>query len=137
MSLDCLPTDARISTLKHLLHITPKTARLLIQAGYADYTALAHVSPDRVSKQFQTLLNLTDKHAYAYKRALRRIVWLGTQAHPEKLEKDCRNWSDKALRSRGLWYEGFDGLTGQEINARIEGEKGGKGAEKKGKERKR
>jgi hypothetical protein len=131
MPLDSLPTDARISTLKHLLHITPKTARLLIQAGYADYTTLARVSPNHVSKQFQTLLNLTDKHAYAYKRALRRIVWLGTQAHPEKLEKDCRNWSDKALRSRGVWHEGFDELTGQEINARIESKKGEKGLEKK------
>jgi hypothetical protein len=126
MPSDCTPTEAQINTLKRLLHITPKTARLLIQAGYADYTALANVSPSHVSKQFQVLLNLSDKHAYSYKRALRQVVWLGTQSHPEKLGKDCRNWSDKALRARGVWCEGFDSLTGREIDGRLKSEKGGK-----------
>jgi hypothetical protein len=122
MSSTPAPSQSQIALLKHQLHITPKTATLLIRAGYADYTSLAAVSPEHVSKQFQRLLNLSDKHAYSYKRALRQIVWLGTQKHPETFGKNCRDWSDRALRKRGLWRDGFDGLAGWEIEELVKGE---------------
>lgn len=59
-----------------------------------------------------------------YKRALRRIVWLGTKSDAETYVKDCANWSDKGLRKRGAWCEGFDDLTGWQIDELL-GNKGG------------
>jgi hypothetical protein len=113
------PLESEIITLKRQLHITPKTAILLIKSGYADYTKLADVSPEYVSKQFQDVLGLTDKLAYAYKRALRRMVWLGTQNSPERFGKNCSEWTDKALKRQGWWCEGFDRLTGREMERRM------------------
>ncbi|KAF2671163.1 hypothetical protein BT63DRAFT_209693 [Microthyrium microscopicum] len=108
-----------IVTLKHQLTITPKTATLLIKAGYTDYRDLAHVSPEQVAKQFADSLKVPIKHALAYKRPLRRIVWLGTQKHPENHPKDCKNWSNKALMARGVWSSDFDRLTGNEIDVKL------------------
>jgi hypothetical protein len=110
-----------VAVLKRQLTITPKTATLLVKAGYADYTALATVSPEHVSKQFGDVLRLPSKHVYAYKRALRRIVWLGTQENPEDCPKICKDWSDKALRAKGVWCSNFDQLTGREIDVRLRG----------------
>ena len=110
---------SEIQTLKKQLSITPKTATLLIKVGYADYRDLATVSPEHVAKQFEETLRVPAKHALAYKRALRRIVWLGTQKHPENFPKDCKNWSNKALMARGVWCGNFDQLTGKEIDAKL------------------
>lgn len=51
-------------------------------------------------------------------------MWLGTQEQPGRLEKDCRRWTDRALRERGVWCEGFDGLTGLEIDGRVRAAEG-------------
>ena len=112
-------STSEIQTLKKQLAITPKTATLLIKAGYADYRALATVSPEYVAKQFGETLRMPAKHALAYKRPLRRIVWLGTQKHPENYPKVCKDWSDKALRARGVWCTNFDQLTGKEIDDKL------------------
>jgi hypothetical protein len=108
-----------VELLKKQLSITPKTATLLIKAGYADYRNLANVSPEFVAKQFSDDLRVPIMHAKAYKRPLRRIVWLGTQKSPEKYPKDCKNWSNKALEARGIWCSTFDQLTGKEIEAKL------------------
>jgi hypothetical protein len=112
-------SSAQVQELKKQLSITPKTATLLINAGYADYRNLAHVSPEQVAKQFAELGRMPVKQALAYKRPLRRIVWLGTQTHPENHAKDCKNWSNKALMAKGAWCSNFDQLTGQEIDAML------------------
>lgn len=109
-----------VDILKKQLSITPKTATLLIKAGYADYRNLANVSPEHVAKQFSDVLRVPTKHALAYKRPLRRIVWLGTQKSPENYPKDCKNWSNKALSARGIWCSNFDQLTGKEIQSKME-----------------
>jgi hypothetical protein len=109
-----------VDILKKQLSITPKTATLLIKAGYADYRKLANVSPEFVAKQFGETLRVPANHALAYKRPLRRMVWLGTQKNPENFPKDCKNWSNKALMARGVWCSNFDHLTGEEINAKLE-----------------
>jgi hypothetical protein len=113
---------SEIQTLKHQLSITPKTATLLIKAGYADYRNLATVSPEYIVKQFTKQLRVPAKQATAYKRALRRMVWLGTLENPEEHAKDCKNWSNKALMSRGVWCSNFDSLTGQEMAAKMKEE---------------
>jgi hypothetical protein len=112
-------SSSEVQILKRQLTITPKTATLLIKAGYADYRDLATVSPEHVVKQFSEILRVPAKHASAYKRPLRRIVWLGTQESPEDFPKICKDWSDKALRTRGVWCSGFDQLTGKEIDVRL------------------
>jgi hypothetical protein len=112
-------SSSEIQTLKKQLAITPKTATLLIKAGYVDYRDLAEVSPEYVAKQFEKVLRVPAKHALAYKRALRRIVWLGTQENPEEYPKVCKNWSNKALIARGAWCSNFDQLTGKEIDVRL------------------
>lgn len=108
-----------ILELKKQLTITPKTASLLINAGYANYKDLANVSPEHVAKQFAAISRMPTKQAMAYKRPLRRIVWLGTQDSPETYPKDCKKWSDRALRARGAWCNNFDQLTGQEIDSKL------------------
>ncbi|KAF3922495.1 hypothetical protein AA313_de0209324 [Arthrobotrys entomopaga] len=108
-----------VRDLQRKLSITPKTATLLIKSGYQDYRTLAKVSPETVAKQFSDELQIPEKHAVAYKRALRRIIWLGTQEHPEKHPKDCKNWSNKALTARGVFCTNFDELTGEEMGMRL------------------
>jgi len=50
---------------------------------------------------------------------------------PEEKPKDCKNWSMKALKEKGVWCEGFDGLTGNDMERRFKSVK----AEKKEEER--
>jgi hypothetical protein len=112
-------SSSEIQLLKRQLSITPKTATMLIKAGYADYRDLANVSPEHVVKQFSEIFRVPAKHASAYKRPLRRIVWLGTQENPENYPKICKNWSNKALMARGIWCSDFDQLTGTEIEEKL------------------
>ena len=112
-------SSPEVKTLQKKFAITPKTATLLLKAGYADYKDLAAVSPEYVAKQFQEQLGVPAKHAAAYKRAMRRIVWLATQENPESYPKNCSDWSNRALASRGVWCSGFDQLTGEEIDAKL------------------
>jgi hypothetical protein len=114
-----------VQNLKKQLTISPKTATLLINSGYADYRSLATVSPEHVAKQFVGKLGVPAKHALAYQRVMRRMVWLGTQENPENHPKDCKNWSNKALMARGVWCGNFDQLTGKEIDARLKEAKKG------------
>jgi hypothetical protein len=112
-------SSPEVQTLQRKFAITPKTATMLLKAGYADYKDLASVSPEHVAKQFQEKLGMPAKHATAYKRAMRRIVWLGTQQNPESYPKNCKDWSNKALAARGVWSTSFDQLTGEEIDAKL------------------
>jgi hypothetical protein len=112
-------SSPEVKTLQKKFTITPKTATLLVKAGYADYRALASVSPEYVAKQFQEQLGVPAKLAAPYKRAMRRIVWLGTQERPETYPKNCKDWSNRALASRGIWCSDFDRLTGDEIDAKL------------------
>jgi hypothetical protein len=112
-------SSPQVKTLQKKFTITPKTATLLLKAGYSDYKDLAAASPEQVAKQFQDQLGIPAKHAAAYKRAMRRIVWLGTQDKPESHPKDCKNWSNRALEARGIWCSGFDQLTGEQIDAKL------------------
>ena len=101
--------------LQQKLSITPKTATLLIQAGYHDYRDLKDASPNRVVTQFTGKLGIPQSSASAYKRALRRLVWLATQDNPEDSAKVCADWTNKALKARGVWRDDFDELSGTEI----------------------
>jgi hypothetical protein len=105
--------------LKQKLAITPKTASLLIQAGYNDYRDLRTVSPNQIVQQFEEQLGLTHREAEGYRRGLRRMVWLATQDEPEELAKRYPDWTQKALRARGVWCPEFDSLTGDEIAGRL------------------
>jgi hypothetical protein len=112
-------SSPEVKALQKKFAITPKTATLLLKAGYADYKDLATVSPEYVAKQFQDGGGVPAKHATAYKRAMRRIVWLATQENPESYPKNCKDWSNSALAHRGIWCTGFDQLTGEEIDAKL------------------
>ena len=48
-------------------------------------------------------------------------MYLATLPNPEDKEKDCGNWTDKALKAGNIWREGFDDLTGSEIAKLING----------------
>ena len=52
---------------------------------------------------------------------MRRLVWLGTQDEPEKDAKVCSTWTQKGLKKRGIWQDGFDDLTGSMIDDLITG----------------
>jgi len=103
---------------KTKLAITPKTASLLIDAGFKDWRDLSTVSPEEVVEQFKSVLGMTKAQAEGYRRGLRRMVWLATQENPEDQAKLQQDWTQKALRAKGIWSDDFDLLTGEEINQR-------------------
>ncbi|QGI87807.1 unnamed protein product [Fusarium fujikuroi] len=111
--------DGTMSTtqavLQQRLTITPKTASLLIKAGYSDYRELKHATPNGIVEQFTSKFGIPKTSASAYRRACRRLVFLGTQDDPEEQEKVCADWTNKALAARGIWRADFDDLTGEQI----------------------
>lgn len=96
--------------------ITPKTAGLLVRLGYHSYRDLRNVSPNQVAAQLKKLPGLNKGQIDAYRRALRRIVWLATQESPHEQAKVCSDWTNKSLKARGIWRDDFDNLTGDEVN---------------------
>lgn len=103
------------AVLQQKLTITPKTASLLMQAGYSDYRELKHATPNGIVEQFTSKFGIPKTSASAYRRACRRLVFLGTQDDPEEQEKVCADWTNKALAARGIWRADFDDLTGEQI----------------------
>jgi hypothetical protein len=111
------------SPLEHLklkFAITPKTASLLVRLGYANYRDLRYVSPNHVLTQLKALHGVTPQQAEQYRRALRRMVWLGTQDNPEEQAKRCKDWSQKALTAKGVWSADYDDLTGDQAESRFQ-----------------
>jgi hypothetical protein len=108
------------------LAITPKTASLLILLGYNSYRDLCGVSPNHIVAQLKTLPDLTPSQAEQYRRGLRRMVWLATQDDPQEQAKRYPDWTQKALKARGLWRENvdFDALTGNEVDQLQRGKPG-------------
>ncbi|KIW86888.1 uncharacterized protein Z519_12509 [Cladophialophora bantiana CBS 173.52] len=100
------------------LAITPKTASLLIRLGYASYRDLRGASPNHVVAQLKALPDMTHSQAEQYRRGLRRMVWLATQDNPREQAKLYPNWTQSALKARGMWRDDvdFDGLSGDEVN---------------------
>jgi len=114
-------SSARMEAQRQLqadLAITPKTASLLIRLGYHSYRDLRSVSPNHVVAQLKALPELTTSQAEQYRRGLRRMVWLATQENPQEQAKLYPNWTQKALKARGIWREDvdYDGLSGDEVN---------------------
>ncbi|KIW80888.1 hypothetical protein Z517_03911 [Fonsecaea pedrosoi CBS 271.37] len=104
--------------LQHDLAITPKTANLLIQLGYTSYRDLRNLSPNQIVAQLKTLPDIMPAQAEQYRRGLRRMVWLATQDNPRAQAQLYPNWTQKALKGRGLWRDDidYDGLSGDEVN---------------------
>ncbi|KIW33079.1 uncharacterized protein PV07_04574 [Cladophialophora immunda] len=104
--------------LQYDLAITPKTASLLIRLGYTSYRDLRSVSPNHVVAQLKALPDITPSQAEQYRRGLRRMVWLATQDNPQEQAKLYPNWTQKALKARGMWRVDidYDGLSGDEVN---------------------
>jgi len=100
--------------LQRKLAITPKTASLLIQAGYRDYRELQNATPNSLATQI-TQLGIPKTSISAYRRAFRRMVWLATRDSPEDDAKIYKDWTNKALMARGHWRDDFDDLTGVQI----------------------
>lgn len=108
--------------LQKRLAITPKTASLLIRVGYTDYRDLRSASPNVVLSQFKALPDMPVRMAEGYRRPLRRMIWLGTQDEPEIMAGKTAHpsyWTIKGLTAKGLWQDGYDDLTGDEVNARF------------------
>ena len=115
------PHPAQLQLQKKLA-ITPKTAGLLIRIGYKDYRDLRNVSPNHVISQLNALPDVPAKQAEWYRRALRRMVWLATQDNPElqaAKTAHCSYWTMKGLIAKGVWQEGYDDLTGDQVNLRF------------------
>jgi hypothetical protein len=100
------------------LAITPKTANLLIRLGFNNYRDLRDVSPNQVIDRIKQLPDVTAAQAEQYRRGLRRMVWLATQDGPQEQAKLHPDWTQKALKARGLWPENinYDGLSGDQVN---------------------
>ena len=108
--------------LQKKLAITPKTAGLLLRAGYNDYGQLRDVTPNFIIHQLKALSNVPPEQAEWLRRPLRRMVWLGTQEQPEMMAEKTAHpsyWTMKGLIAKGVWQEDFDDLTGDEINVRM------------------
>ena len=108
--------------LQKKLAITPKTATLLIRIGYKEYTDLRHESPNQIITQMKSLPDVPAKQAEWFRRPLRRMVWLGTQADPEREAKRTAHpsfWTVKGLVAKGVWQEDYDDLTGEQVNAKF------------------
>jgi hypothetical protein len=112
---------AQIDHFKQKFSISPKTATLLIQCGFTQYSDVRNATVNQILHTFEKLPGIKS-HAQAegYRRAMRGIVWLATLQEPETHEKDCKQWTNKGLRERGLWSDEFDDLTGNEIAERID-----------------
>ena len=120
-SISKLPSATQ-KDLQRRLAITPKTAGLLIRVGYTDYSLLRDASPNTVIAKLTALPDIPAKNADWFRRPLRRMVWLGTQEHPEQMAAKTAHfsyWTIKGLTTKGIWQEDFDDLTGDEINVRM------------------
>ena len=106
-------------TLQKQLKISPKTAILLIKLGYHDYRDLRDASPKKIVLGLSKLPGITSKLAKGYQTPMRRLVWLGTQHDPEEHAKVCANWTQKALKRRGIWRDDYDDLTGKMVDDMI------------------
>lgn len=102
--------------LQRQLKITPKTALLLIKLGYHDYRDLRDASPRKIVLGLQRLPGITAKLAKGYQTPMRRLVWLGAQDHPEEHAKVCADWTQEALKRRGIWRDDYDDLTGKMVD---------------------
>ncbi|KAJ9662623.1 hypothetical protein H2198_001295 [Neophaeococcomyces mojaviensis] len=111
--------DPNHAVLKQRLAITPKTTNLLLYLGYTDYRSLAQISPNQLLAQFATVPSLEARLVEGYRRGTRRMVWLGTQDEPEAMAKKCQDWTIKGLKAKGVWVEGYDDLTGKEVEERF------------------
>ncbi len=111
-------SDERLMLQKQL-RITPKTALLLVKLGYHDYRHLRDASPNKIVLGLQKLPGMTQKLAKGYATPMRRLVWLGTQDKPEEHPKVCTNWTQKGLKKRGIWRDGYDDLTGKMVDDMI------------------
>ena len=105
--------------LKINLAITPKTVSLLLRAGYKSHKDLVIVTPNQLLQQIADGLGTTVRGADGYRRACRRMVWLGTQGDPVEAAKANLDWTQKRLKQRRVWCDGYDDLTGEEIEARF------------------
>ena len=103
-------------TLQKQLKISPKTAMLLIKLGYHDYRDLRDTSPKNIVFGLSKLPGIPAKLAKGYQTPMRRLVWLGTQENPEEHPKVCADWSQKALKRRGIWRDDYDDITGKMVN---------------------
>lgn len=55
------------------------------------------------------------------------MVWLGTQEAPEVKAKEtahCSYWTIKGLIAKGVWEEGYDDLTGEEVEMKFKSQGG-------------
>ncbi|KAG9496427.1 hypothetical protein J7337_013015 [Fusarium musae] len=86
--------------LQQKLTITPKTASLLMQAGFSDYRELKYATPNGIVEQFTSKFGIPKTSASAYR---------------QEQEKICADWTNKALAARGIWRADFDDLTGEQI----------------------
>ena len=108
--------------LQQKLAITPKTASILLRLGYSNYRDRASASPNQIIAKMKALPSVPAKEAESYRRPLRRMVWLGTQDEPEvqaARTSHCSYWTIKGLTAKGIWQEGYDDLTGHEVNVRF------------------
>jgi hypothetical protein len=108
--------------LQENLAITPKTAKFLIQLGYTDYRDLRHATPNEVMEKLIALPGWDKKKAEGYRRAFRRMVWLGTQDDPVVKARETAHpsyWTMKGLIEKGIWVEGYDDLTGDEVQEKF------------------
>ena len=105
--------------LQQNLAISPKTALFLLRLGYWNYRDLASVSPNQVIAKLNALPDVPSKQAEWYRRALRRMVWLGTQDEPAVQAAKTNHvsyWTMKGLKAKGLWQDDYDDLSGEEVN---------------------
>ena len=108
--------------LQKKLAITPKTAKLLLRIGYTKYRSLAEASPNSIISRLKELPDVPAKQAEWFRRPLRRMVWLGTQDDPETQAARTAHpsyWTMKGLKAKDIWQDGYDDLTGEQVNARF------------------
>lgn len=115
--------SSEIERLKAHLAITPKTANMLHTAGYTTPQSLAQSTPNEIAAKFASLPGMDKKKAYPYIRPLRRMVMLGTVEDAEQaavLAQKWQTWTMKHLTELGIWEDGFDDLTGEEIRKKVD-----------------
>ncbi|RMZ82455.1 hypothetical protein DV737_g2054, partial [Chaetothyriales sp. CBS 132003] len=85
--------------------------------GYGSYRDLKNATPNQLASKLVADCGIPKSSASAYRRAFRRLVYLGTADEPELQAKDCHNWTNKALAARGVWRDDWDDLTGVQVAA--------------------
>lgn len=113
---------AQTERLQTHLAISPKTASLLHAAGYSNPRSFRGATPKEVALRLCALPGMDAASAQAYMIDARRMLMLADIDTTEEATATATRWpdfSDEELVRLGIWEDGFDDMTGEQIRRKV------------------